>query len=385
VPKRRVYLDWNATTPLDPRVLDRMLPYLRDHFGNPSSLHEDGRIAHRAVEDARESLARAIGADPREIVFCSGATEANNLALRGLARGRTGPVLVSAIEHPSILECAEDLGRGGLSFAALPVGKEGRLDLGAFLTAARAGAAVVAVMAANNETGVLQPVAEVGAECARLGIPVHVDAVQALGKILFSMDRPGIATASFSSHKIGGPKGVGALCVRAGWRVAREIFGGGQERGRRAGTENVAAIVGFGAAVRLAHEELETRRERLAALEARFLGELRRLGVSFALRGDPAPAARVPGTVNLGFPGVSGEGMLFGLDLLGVSVSLGSACSSGAAKPSHVLAAMGFSKQENIESVRVSLGPSLAEQDVDEAAAAILAVLRQSGRETSRA
>jgi cysteine desulfurase len=373
----RIYLDWNATTPLDPRVLDRMMPYLGGRFGNPSSLHEDGRIAHRAVEEARESVARAVGAEAREVVFCSGATEANNLAIRGLAAARPGTVLVSAIEHSSVIECAEDLAGRGAAVAALPVTPEGRLDLDAFRAALGAGASVAAVMAVNNETGVIQPVEAVAAECATRGVPLHVDAVQALGKAGFSVASPGIATASVSSHKIGGPKGAGALVVRSGWRVGREIHGGGQERGRRAGTENVAAIVGFGAAADLAREELEARRARCAALEARFLVELQQRNVAFRVRGDPRPESRVPGVLNLGFPGFSGEGMLFGLDLLGVSVSLGSACSSGAAKMSHVLAAMGLSKEENLESVRFSFGPTLADADVDAAAAAVLAVQRR--------
>jgi cysteine desulfurase len=375
---QRIYLDWNATAPVDPRVLDEMMPYLGRHFGNPSSLHEDGRIARRAVEEARESVARAVGADPREVTFCSGATEANNLAIRGLAAARPGPVLVSAIEHPSVLECAQAAAGRDARLAEVPVTAEGRVDLDAFRALIARGASVVAVMAVNNETGVEQPIDAVAAECARREAPLHVDAVQALGKTAFSVARAGIATASLSSHKIGGPKGAGALVVREGWRLDAALLGGGQERGRRAGTENVAAIVGFGAAAELARAEIEARRARCRALAERFLAELRRRNVAFAIRGDPAPENRVPGVLNLGFPGFSGEGMLLGLDLLGVSVSLGSACSSGAAKPSHVLAAMGFSKQENLESVRFSMGHSLTDSDIDAAADAILAVQRRS-------
>lgn len=374
---KRIYLDWNATAPLDPRVLDRMVPYLRQHFGNPSSLHEDGREARRAVEDARESVASAIGAEAREVIFCSSATEANNLALAGVSHGRTGPLLVSAIEHPSVLECAEELGRAGTEVVTLPVTSEGRLDLAAFRAAIARGPSLVAVMAVNNETGVVQPFCEVAEECARRGVPLHVDAVQVLGKLALPGLHAGITSASLSSHKIGGPKGAGALFVRRGCRIHREMHGGGQERGLRAGTENVAAIVGFGVAASLAREESHARRAVLAALEARFLQELQSRNVAFAVHGDRDPAGRIPGTLNLRFPGFSGEGLLFGLDLLGVSVSLGSACSSGAAKMSHVLVAMGVSKQENLESVRFSLGPDLGGDEMTSAAEAVATVLRR--------
>jgi cysteine desulfurase len=266
----------------------------------------------------------------------------------------------------------------------LPVTPQGILDVDAFRSSLGQGACLVSVMAVNNETGVLQPLDSVGRECARLEVPLHVDAVQAFGKVPFSVALPGLAAASLSSHKIGGPKGAGALVVRAGWRLHRELHGGGQERGRRAGTENVAAIVGFGAAAEFARSELEARRSQCARLEARFLAELRRRNVEFVVRGGAAAEGRAPGVLNLGFPGFSGEGMLLGLDLLGVSVSLGSACSSGAAKMSHVLAAMGVSKQENLESVRFSMGPALTESDVEAAADAVLAVQRRSREKTTR-
>ena len=240
------------------------------------------------------------------------------------------------------------------------------------------GGALVATMAANNETGIIQPVADIALACAAAAAALHVDAVQALGKTDGPILHPGVTSASFSAHKIGGPKGIGALFVRSESRIERVIHGGGQERGRRAGTENVAAIVGFGAAAAIVSAEKDARRARLRALETHFLRALTSQGVAFSVHGDPAPEARLPGTLNVRFPGISGEGMLFGLDLLGVSVSLGSACSSGAAKPSHVLAAMGVSKQENLESVRFSMGPTLSEMDVENAAGFAAKVLRRA-------
>lgn len=377
---RRIYLDWNATTPLDPRVLERMLPYLRGHFGNPSSLHEPGRTARRAVDDARESLALAIGAQAKELIFCSGATEANNLAVQGLAADRPGPIVVSAIEHPSILEAAASHARRGREVVSLPATREGSVDLAALEAALKRVPSLVAVMAVNNETGIVQPVAKVAALCATAGVPLHVDAVHALGKLPFSVGNEGIASASVSAHKIAGPKGAGALFVRSGLRLERAVHGGGQERDRRAGTENVPAIAGFGLAAALAHEEGPSRRARVQALEDRLLGELRSRGVPFVAHGIESPSGRVPGTLSLRFPGFSGEGMLFGLDLRGISVSLGSACSSGAAKPSHVLAAMGIPLAENLETVRVSLGWTLDEAEMSASAQAIEEIFERRSR-----
>jgi cysteine desulfurase len=379
---KRLYLDWNAAAPLDPRVLDRMLPYLREHAGNPSSLHEPGRTARRAIEDARESVAAAIGAEAREIVFTSGATEANNLAITGLAADRPGALVETQIEHPSVREAStarvERAGAG--STVSLAVGPDGAVDVRDVEEVLASKPALLAVMAVNNETGVIQPIDRIADLCARAGVPLHVDAVQALGKLPFSVAHQGIASASFSAHKIGGPKGAGALFVRSGVRLEHELVGGGQERGRRAGTENVPGIVGLGAAAALAAEEAPSRRGRLADLESRLLGELRAREIRFAVHAERPSTGRVPGTLNLRFPGFSGEGMLFGLDLLGVSVSLGSACSSGAAKPSHVLAAMGVPLAENLESVRFSLGWTLAEADMATAAAAIATVLERGRR-----
>jgi cysteine desulfurase len=382
-PMQRIYLDWNATTPLDPRVLDRMVPYLQGHFGNPSSLHEPGRIARRAVDEAREAVASAIGAEARELIFCSGATEANNLAIQGLAADRPGALVVSAIEHPSILEAAAAQKKSGREVVTLGVTREGVIDLGALEDALGRRPALVAIMAVNNETGIVQPVDQAADLCARTGTPLHVDAVHALGKHRFDVTRAGIASASLSAHKIGGPKGVGALFLRSGLRIERALHGGGQERGRRAGTENVAAIAGFGLAAELARDEGPSRRARLETLEARLLGDLRSRRLDFVVHGESAPLGRIPGTLSVRFPGFSGEGMLFGLDLLGISVSLSSACSSGAAKPSHVLSAMGVPLAENLETVRISLGWTLDEADMTATAAAIAEVLGRRARSSS--
>ena len=351
-----------------------MLPYLRAALREPEQPPRGRpRVAPaRRRGRPRERRARRSAPSRARSIFCSGATEANNLALRGLSRGRPGPLLVSAIEHPSVLECAEDARArrdARLVDASGDAARAGSISA-AFTAAIARGAAVVAVMAANNETGVVQPIDEVGRRNARArGVPLHVDAVQALGKTRDSRSRTrASASASFSSHKIGGPEGSRARSSSArGWRIAsrdsrrRPGTRPARRHGERRGDRGVRR-----GAVDLAREELDSRRARLAALEARFLAGIAPTGASRSRStAIPLRHARVPGTLNLRFPGFSGEGMLFGLDLLGVSVSLGSACSSGAAKPSHVLAAMGVSKQENLESVRFSLGPSLAESDVE--------------------
>ncbi len=372
---KRIYLDHNATTPLDPRVLDAMLPFLKGSYGNPSSLHGEGREARRAVEDARDSVAALLQVDPRDVVFCSGATEANNWALRWLGSLPRQPrrLLVSAVEHPSVLEAAESQRRDGVVVERVGVDGTGVLSLAALEASLAQPCSGVAIMAVNNEVGSIQPIAPAWDLCSARGVPLHVDAVQAPGKLDYSPGALPATTLSISAHKIGGPKGAGALVLRNGARIPPLFVGGGQERERRAGTENVAAIVGFGAAARLAALEGAEWRTNLAGLERAFLDRLTSRSVAF-VRNGPDATARVPGTLNLRCGGRTGEGLLLALDLAGVAVSLGSACSSGAARPSHVLAAMGLSKVDNLGSVRISFGCRQTVADSIEAADRFAAV-----------
>lgn len=374
----RIYLDHNATTPLDPRVLDAMLPYLQSEPGNPSSLHAEGRAARRAVEDAREHVAAMLGKDAREVVFTSGATEANNLALTGMVPAG-GRLAVSAVEHPSVLACVELLESRGAHAVRLGVDRDGLVSDAELETALDDGVDVVAVMAANNEVGTLQPWAAIAQQCHARGVALHVDAVQMPGKAPLAVPDFGEGTVSLSAHKIGGPKGVGALWVRTDTRVRAQIVGGGQERQRRAGTENVAAIVGMGAACRFVADEASARMSALRLSEEAFLAALRAHVPDVVRHGPRNADMRIPGTLNLRIPGVSGEPLLLGCDLEGLSLSLGSACSSGAVEPSHVLLAMGVNKVENLESFRVSLGWDTS-PDALRAAAGIIADVASRNR-----
>jgi cysteine desulfurase len=357
---RRIYLDHNATCPVDPRVLEAMLPFLGPRPTNPSSLHLEGRAARRAVEDARDQVAALLQVPSREIVFVSGATEANGLALRGLFAARApkgmGRLAVSAVEHPSVLAVAQDLERCGAELVLLPVDGMGRLVLGALDEVLEQGVDLVACMAANNEVGTIQPWDEVAARCREAGVPLHVDAVQVVGKRCFTLPDPGQGTVSLSGHKFGGPQGAGALWVRTETSIRAQQVGGGQERGRRAGTENVAAIVGLGQACAIAHAEAADRERALREAEDLFWTALAAGRKDAVLHGPTNPAHRLAGTLCFRLPGVHGEALMLAMDLAGVALSVGSACSSGAAQPSHVLNAMGITRGHNLESVRVSLG-----------------------------
>lgn len=378
---RRIYLDHNASTPVDPRVRDAILPWLGDAAGNPGSPHAEGRAARRAVEDAREEAARLVGGDAREIVFTSGATEAVATALRGVAAARPTPgrLVVSAVEHACVLETAAVLAREGWTIDELPVDRTGAVDLAALDRLLTRPCDGVVAMAANNESGAVQPLAEIDRRCAAAGVPLHVDAAQAPGKIRFdTASLRAVTTAVLSAHKCGGPKGVGALWIRRETRIRPLLVGGGQERDRRAGTENVPGIVGFGVAARLAREELEVRRRALLAAEDAFLARLASGGAVFERLGPAERERRLPGTLSLRIPGRSGEGTVLGLDLRGVAVGLGAACSSGAARPSHVLKAMGFAKEECLETIRVSCGWGTSPEEASEAADRMIAFLRTS-------
>jgi cysteine desulfurase len=369
---RQIYMDHNATTPIRPEVIEVVTAALA-RVGNPSSVHRFGRLARRAVEEARERVAAAIAAAPAEIVFVSGGSEANNLAVRGSGRPR---LVASAIEHDSVLAAGE--------FETVPVDAGGVIDLGA-LDAMLAGdprPALVSVMLANNETGAIQPVAEAARIAHAHGAVLHCDAVQALGRIPLDARGLGVDLLSLSAHKIGGPQGAGALYVRDGLSLASQIKGGGQERGRRAGTEAVAAIVGFGLAASAAATEIEDM-VRIATLRDRLEAGVKRL--SPCVRVFAEEAARLPNTSCFAVTGLDAETQVMALDLAGIAVSAGSACSSGRVRASHVLEAMGADPETAASAIRVSLGRQNDAADIDEFLAAWGALLARHAAGASRA
>jgi cysteine desulfurase len=369
---QRIYLDHNATTPVDPRVLDAMLPFLRDDFGNPSSLHWFGQRARGAVEEARARVAALVGAEPAEIVFTSGGSESDNAALRGAKpKPPRAGVVCSAIEHHAVLNTAKAMREEGRPVGIARVGEGGVLDLDDLAAKVDDRTAVVSVMLANNETGVVQPVAEAARLARGRGALVHCDAVQAASKLPIDVRALDVDLLTLSAHKVYGPKGVGCLYVRRGTPMAPLVRGGAQERNRRAGTENVAGLVGFGVAAALAREGLEAEALRGAALRDRL--EERLLAIPGARRNGDGP--RVPNTTNVSFEGVDAEALLIALDLEGVAASTGAACAAGGLEPSHVLRAMGLPPERVQSSLRLSLGRSTTEADVDQAAGIIEAVV----------
>lgn len=357
-----IYLDHAATTPLRPAVLDAMLPFFRDQFGNPNSLHRAGRRTRRVIDEARAQVAALIGADPREIVFTSGGTESDNLAIAGMLHQRGGRIVTAAAEHHAVLHAARHWNREGAPLI-VPVDADGCLEAAALDEVLDGDVALVSVMQGNNETGVVQPVAEIGARCRARGVPYHCDAVQGAGHLPIDVASWAVDLLSLSAHKLGGPQGVGALYVRHGVRLSPQIIGGGQEKKRRSGTENVAGIVGFGAACALAAEEFSDANARRHRLRQRLEDGVRARVPDCWVNGGGA--TRMPHIANLGFAGVEGEGILYGLDAEGICVSTGSACTSGVPDPSHVLGAMGQSHEEALAAVRFSLGPDNTEADVD--------------------
>lgn len=369
-----VYLDHNATTPLDARVLETMLPYLTGPYANASSPHRAGRMARDAIETARGQVAALVDADTSEIVFTSGGTEANNLALKGVAAAAPrGRLLHSAIEHPCVTEPAQALAAQGWVVETMVVDGEGRVDREAFRRQlARGDVRLVSCMAANNETGVIQDTAALAQLARAAGALFHVDAVQAAGKIDVSFGRWAAHLMSLSSHKLHGPKGAGALVVDRAVPLAPLLHGGGQERGLRGGTENVAAIVGFGAAAELARVELSARQAHLLRLRERLEARLAPLP---GARIFAASARRLPNTVQFAVPGIHSATLLGLLDKKGFAVSSGSACATGTDEPSPVLVAMGVPSDQALSAIRVSLGKDNTEEDVDAFAAALNEVL----------
>lgn len=366
-----IYLDYNATTPLDPRVREAVLPFLTTHFGNPGSLHALGRTARAAIDRARAQVARAINAFPDEILFTSGATESNNLALRGLAharRDRGRHLITSSIEHPSALNVCAALEREGFRVTYVPVDRDGVVDADAVERAVTDETILISLMAANNEVGTIQPVAEVGALARRRGIAFHVDAVQALGKLPVDVRAWQADLLTLSAHKIYGPKGVGVLYRRRGISLQPVLAGGHQEYDLRPGTEPAVLIVGCGAAVELAAQEQAQDMARLTALHDLLVQGLSQLE-GCTLNGHPTQ--RLCTTVNVRFEGVDAQTLVMRLDLEGVAVSTGAACSSGRIEPSHVLLAMGHTTASAKSCVRFSLGRFTTEEDVRAALAIV--------------
>ncbi|MEN6587469.1 MAG: cysteine desulfurase family protein [Sulfuricella sp.] len=357
------YFDHNATTPLDDAVLAAMMPYLQDCFGNPSSRHGVGRSARQAVEEAREQVAATVGAHPSQVIFVSGGTEANNLAIRGMAAMLSVSQIVhSGIEHPSVVRPCRDLQQRGWKPRAVAVDRDGRCDMDDLAQSLREPTGLVSVMLANNETGVIQDVAAVAHSARAAGAWVHTDAVQALGKIEVDFSSLGVHAMSLSGHKIYGSKGVGALVMDKRVELLPQISGGGHEKGLRAGTENVPAIVGFGAACELAVSCMRQDAERIGALRTEVEhGVVTMGGVVF---GCGAP--RLANTSYFAFPGIEGETLLMALDRAGFAVASGSACSSGSTEPSAVLLAMGVAPELAKGAVRVSLGRANTRQQVQE-------------------
>ncbi len=364
----RIYLDFNATAPPAPAVVDVVCRLTRDHVGNPSSVHAFGQRAKAIVDDARHDVAALLDADPTEIVFTSGGTEADNLAIRGVAdaleitpRRR---IVTTGLEHEAVLNTVKALERRGWQVTRLPAASSGVVSAEALASAVGPDTALVSVMHANNEVGTIQPIAALAAVAREHGALFHTDAVQSAGKVPVSVRDLGVDLLSISGHKFGGPMGVGALWIRRGVRLLAAATGGRQERNRRAGTENVPVIGGFGTAASLARDAIaEAAGDAVAARRDRLEREILRNIPGTAINGANAP--RVPNTTNIGFDGIEAESLLIALDLEGIAVSTGSACSSGSLEPSHVLRAMGLSTARARNSLRFSLGPTTTDAEID--------------------
>lgn len=356
----RIYLDNNATTAIHPDVLRTLEEVMRETYGNASSIHREGQAARRVIENARESVARLIGATARDVVFTSGGTESNNAAIFGaVSAGSRCHIVTSEIEHPSVAEAVRELERRGCEVTRVAPSRDGALAAEAVVAALRDDTRLVTVMMANNETGVVQPVSEIGRVCRERGIHFHCDAVQAAGKIAVDVNEIACDTLALSAHKLHAPKGIGALYVRRGLALSTHLHGGAQERRRRPGTENVPLAAAFGAAAALpsAAAQMETLRDRFEAS----------LGGAYTINGRNV--ARLPNTSNVTFHGADGEGIVIALDLDGVAVSTGSACSSGRVEPSPVLLAMGLSPDDARSTVRFSLSRFTTEEEIDRVSA----------------
>jgi cysteine desulfurase len=371
---RQIYLDNNATTPMDPGVLEAMEPYLVEAFGNASSAHSVGQGARKAVDEARESVADAIGCRPSEVVFTSGGTEADNLAILGASlayRHGGNHIVTTQIEHPAVLRACEYLESDGFRVTFLGVDSDGLVDVAELEESLTDSTILVSVMTANNETGTLEPIRQVSNTVRSRGVLLHVDAVQSIGKLPVDVDSLGVDLLSLSGHKFHGPKGVGALYVRTGVDLVPQSLGGGQERGRRGGTTNVPGVVGLGRACALAKAGLGDFEERIGALRDKLESGLLQAVPECLVNGSTT--SRAPHVSNLSFCGFSGESLLVALDFEGIAVSTGAACSSGTVSPSHVLAAMKLPEDQINGAIRFSLSRMTTESEIDDA----LQVIRQ--------
>ncbi len=369
---KRIYFDHAATTPVDPRVLDKMLPYFTQKFGNPNSQHAFGRETVCAVDDARDEIAACIGAKPSEIYFTSGGTEADNWALRGAAYSLANKgkhLIVSAVEHPAMIATAKELAKKGFEVTFAEVDEYGAVDLEKLEKAIRPDTVFVGVMTANNEVGTIQPVKEIAALCKTKGIVFFTDAVQAAGAIPLNVKEIGADMLSFSAHKFYGPKGIGVLYIRSGLKIEKLVSGGHQERSMRGGTTNVPAVVGMAEALRIATQNLDENAAYVSAIRDRFIHRVLREIPYVKLNGHPEK--RLPANANFSFRYIEGESLLFSLDLKGIAVSSGSACSSGSLEPSHVLLAMGLPEGLAHGSIRFSFGKDNTMEEADYAADAL--------------
>lgn len=361
-----IYLDHAATTPVHPRVLEAMLPYFAEKYGNPSSIYSVARESRRALDEARDTVAQVLGARSSEIIFTGGGSEADNLAIKGAAfaqRNKGNHIITSAIEHHAVLHTCEFLEKHfGFEVTYLPVDRYGVVDLDALERAIKPTTVLVTVMMANNEVGTIEPIHEISKIVRRRGIPFHTDAVQAVGSQDVNVDLLGVDMLTMSAHKFYGPKGVGALYVRRGTPLLPLIQGGGQERQRRAGTENVPGIVGLAQALKLCYDELQSRNEHVRRMRDKLIAGITRIPMSF-LTGHPVQ--RLPNSASFCFEFVEGESILLSLDMLGVGASSGSACTSGSLEPSHVLSAMGIPVEVAHGSLRLTTGIDNTEEQID--------------------
>jgi len=375
---KRIYLDYAATTPVDPRVLKAMEPYFSEKFGNTMSLHSFGQEAKTALEESREIVADLMGAKPSEIIFTSSATESNNLALKGVAfanRNKGNHIIISSIEHACIMESAKWLERQGFEITRLKVDKYGLVDPDEVKKAIKKETILVSIMHANNEIGTIEPIEEIGKICKERGVYFHTDAAQSFGKIPINVNKMNIDLMTVSSHKMYGPKGAAALFVREGTKIEPILHGGGHEMGLRSSTVNVAAIVGFAEACKIAKKEMEKEAKRLTKLRDKLIkGVLEKIPGSY-LNGHPTK--RLPNNANFWFEGVEGESIVIQLDLLGIAASTGSACSSEKLEPSYVLLAIGLRPEQAHGSLRLSLGRWTTEKDIDYALEVLPKVIKR--------
>jgi cysteine desulfurase len=361
--EKRIYCDHSATTPLHEEVLNEMLPFFRTNFGNASSVYKEGRESRKAVELARDRVANAIGAEPNEIYFTSSGTESDNWVLRGISTKKGKHIITSSIEHPAVLETCKDLEKKGYEVTYLPVDEDGLVSPQEVKDAIRDDTILVSIMFANNEIGTIQPIAEIGEVCKNMGVPFHTDAVQAVGNVPINVKEMNMDFLSMSAHKFYGPKGVGALYVRKGLRLANFLTGGHQERGRRASTENVPGIVGLGKAIEIATNDIGNKAEYLRKMRDRAIERIEKEIPYVKLNGHREK--RLPGHVNFSFRYIEGESILLMLDLNGVAASSGSACSSGSLDPSHVLLAIGLSHEVAHGSLRLTFGRENTLEEID--------------------